>query len=33
MLNIIGMMGFSILNCILGGQTLAAVSNGSLSWT
>lgn len=32
-LNLIGMCGFSVLNCILGGQTLAAVSGGSLSWT
>ena len=28
-----GMCGFSILNSILGGQTLAAVSNNNLSWT
>lgn len=26
------MMGFMILNCILGGETLASVSDGSLSW-
>jgi purine-cytosine permease-like protein len=32
-LNIIGMLGFCILNCILGGQTLSAVSGGGLSWT
>lgn len=31
--NLIGMCGFSILNSILGGQTLAAVSNDNLSWT
>ncbi|KAH8115903.1 NCS cytosine-purine permease [Phellopilus nigrolimitatus] len=27
------MTGFMILNCILGGQTLAAVSDGHLDWT
>ena len=27
------MCGFSILNSILGGQTLSAVSGGGLSWT
>jgi len=27
------MCGFSILNCILGGQALASVSNQNLSWT
>ena len=32
-LNLIGLVGFSILNCILGGQALASVSGGSLSWT
>ncbi|EIM87684.1 NCS cytosine-purine permease [Stereum hirsutum FP-91666 SS1] len=32
-LAIIGGTGFCILNCILGGQTLASVTNGSLSWT
>ncbi|RDB27544.1 Purine-cytosine permease fcyB [Hypsizygus marmoreus] len=31
--NLIGMIGFSILNCILGGQALASVSNDNLSWT
>ncbi|KAF7969611.1 hypothetical protein HWV62_26857 [Athelia sp. TMB] len=31
--NLIGMCGFSILNSILGGQTLSAVSGGGLSWT
>lgn len=33
LLNLIGMCGFSILNCILGGQALASVSNQDLSWT
>ncbi|KAF9448584.1 NCS cytosine-purine permease [Macrolepiota fuliginosa MF-IS2] len=33
LLNLIGMCGFSILNCILGGQTLASVSGRDLSWT
>ncbi|KAF8872734.1 NCS cytosine-purine permease [Infundibulicybe gibba] len=32
-LNLIGMCGFCILNCILGGQTLASVAGGNLSWT
>ncbi|KAF8157054.1 NCS cytosine-purine permease [Crassisporium funariophilum] len=32
-LNLIGMIGFSILNCILGGQALASVASGNLSWT
>ncbi|KDR72652.1 hypothetical protein GALMADRAFT_252819 [Galerina marginata CBS 339.88] len=32
-LNLIGMIGFSILNCILGGQTLASVSSHNISWT
>ena len=32
-LNLIGMCGFCILNCILGGQTLAAVADNNLSWT
>ncbi|PFH47937.1 hypothetical protein AMATHDRAFT_76967 [Amanita thiersii Skay4041] len=31
-LNLIGMCGFCILNCILGGQTLAATADGDLSW-
>ncbi|KAF8908581.1 NCS cytosine-purine permease [Gymnopilus junonius] len=31
--NLIGMIGFSILNCILGGQALASVSSDNLSWT
>ncbi|KAF9048223.1 hypothetical protein BDZ89DRAFT_1057799 [Hymenopellis radicata] len=30
--NLIGMCGFCILNCILGGQTLASVAGGHLSW-
>ncbi|KAJ7073534.1 permease for cytosine/purines, uracil, thiamine, allantoin-domain-containing protein [Mycena belliarum] len=33
LLNLIGMTGFCILDCILGGQTLAAVANGNLSWS
>lgn len=32
LLNAATMMGFMILNCILGGETLASVSDGSLSW-
>ena len=32
-MNLIGMIGFSILNSILGGQALASVSNQHLSWT
>ncbi|KAH8830062.1 NCS cytosine-purine permease [Flagelloscypha sp. PMI_526] len=32
-LNIMNMMGFCILNSILGGQTLASVSQQNLSWT
>ncbi|KAL4068556.1 permease for cytosine/purines, uracil, thiamine, allantoin-domain-containing protein [Scleroderma yunnanense] len=32
-LNLIGLCGFNILNCILGGQALASVSNNSMSWT
>ncbi|KAG6812526.1 hypothetical protein H0H92_002417 [Tricholoma furcatifolium] len=32
-LNLIGMAGFSVLNSIVGGQALASVSNGSLSWS
>ena len=31
-LNLINMIGFSILNCILGGQALASVVNGQMSW-
>ncbi|KAI0827043.1 cytosine-purine permease [Trametes gibbosa] len=30
--NLCSMMGFCILNCILGGQTLSSVSGGHLSW-
>ncbi|KAF8337621.1 cytosine-purine permease [Cantharellus anzutake] len=30
--NIVVFMGFLILNCILGGQSLASASNGNLSW-
>ena len=26
------MIGFSILSCILGGQALASVVNGNMSW-
>ncbi|KAF9564518.1 NCS cytosine-purine permease [Agrocybe pediades] len=32
-MNLIGMIGFSILNSILGGQALASVSDENLSWT
>ncbi|EDQ98144.1 NCS cytosine-purine permease [Laccaria bicolor S238N-H82] len=32
-LNLVNMCGFSILNCILGGQALASAGNGNLSWT
>ena len=32
-MNLIGMIGFSILNCILGGQVLASVSDDNISWT
>ncbi|KAF8991743.1 cytosine-purine permease [Cyathus striatus] len=32
-LNLVGMCGFSILNSILGGQALASVSSGNLSWS
>ncbi|KAF5392918.1 hypothetical protein D9757_001063 [Collybiopsis confluens] len=32
-LNMINMFGFCILNAILGGQTLASVANGNLTWT
>ncbi|KAG8950959.1 hypothetical protein FRC03_012685 [Tulasnella sp. 419] len=30
--NLVTMMGFMILNCILGGETLSSVSEGRLSW-
>ncbi|KAF7360437.1 NCS cytosine-purine permease [Mycena venus] len=33
LLNLMGMTGFCILDCILGGQTLAAVADGNLSWS
>ncbi|TFK47512.1 NCS cytosine-purine permease [Heliocybe sulcata] len=32
-LNLIGMTGFCILNGILGGQTISAVSDGRVSWS
>jgi len=32
-LNLVVMCGFSILNCILGGQTLASVTKHNLSWS
>ncbi|KAF8726540.1 hypothetical protein AX14_007745 [Amanita brunnescens Koide BX004] len=32
-LNLIGLCGFCILNCVLGGQTLASAANGQLSWS
>lgn len=31
LLNLVNMIGFCILDCILGGQTLAAVADGNLS--
>ncbi|KAL6303234.1 NCS cytosine-purine permease [Sparassis latifolia] len=31
--NLASMCGFCILNCILGGQTLASITNGNLSWS
>ncbi|KAF8574936.1 NCS cytosine-purine permease [Ramaria rubella] len=31
--NLLGMMGFNIVDSILGGQTLASVANGNMSWT
>ncbi|KAI0746911.1 NCS cytosine-purine permease [Daedaleopsis nitida] len=31
--NLCGMLGFSILNAILGGQTLSSISDGRLSWS
>lgn len=31
-LDIIGLIGFAILNCIVGGQALASVADGDLSW-
>ena len=32
-LNLIGLCGFNILNCILGGQALSSVTNNTMSWT
>ncbi|KAF5318548.1 hypothetical protein D9619_010745 [Psilocybe cf. subviscida] len=32
-LNLLGVFGFSAANCIVGGQALASVTNGHLSWT
>ncbi|KAJ3510104.1 hypothetical protein NLJ89_g4866 [Agrocybe chaxingu] len=32
-LNLLTGLGFAVLNCILGGQTLASVTDGRLSWT
>ncbi|VDC07411.1 unnamed protein product [Peniophora sp. CBMAI 1063] len=32
-LSLMNGFGFSILNCVLGGQALSSVSGGSLSWT
>ncbi|PPQ80372.1 hypothetical protein CVT26_008273 [Gymnopilus dilepis] len=32
-LNLLGIIGFCTLNCILGGQALASVTDGRLSWT
>ncbi|KAF8621775.1 hypothetical protein AX15_007511 [Amanita polypyramis BW_CC] len=32
-LNLITLCGYCILNCILGGQTLASVADGHLTWT
>ncbi|KAF4582430.1 hypothetical protein EYR38_002550 [Pleurotus pulmonarius] len=32
-MNLIGITGFCILNCILGGQTLSSVTDGHLTWT
>ncbi|KAF5335050.1 hypothetical protein D9758_016322 [Tetrapyrgos nigripes] len=32
-LNLIGGFGFCILGCIVGGQTLASVTDGRMSWT
>ncbi|KAI0777793.1 cytosine-purine permease [Trametes elegans] len=31
--NLCSMVGFCILNCILGGQTLSSISDGRLSWS
>lgn len=32
-LNLATVVGFSVSGCIVGGQALASVSNGNLSWT
>ncbi|KIK95841.1 hypothetical protein PAXRUDRAFT_139812 [Paxillus rubicundulus Ve08.2h10] len=32
-LNLIGLCGFNILNCILGGQALSSVTNNNMTWT
>ena len=32
-MNLISMVGFSVLGCILGGQALASVTDDHLSWT
>ncbi|KIJ06400.1 hypothetical protein PAXINDRAFT_92066 [Paxillus involutus ATCC 200175] len=32
-LNLIGLCGFNILNCILGGQALSSVTNDNMTWT
>jgi len=32
-LNLVNLCGFCILDAILGGQTLASVADGDLSWT
>ncbi|KAH7924911.1 hypothetical protein BV22DRAFT_1195556 [Leucogyrophana mollusca] len=32
-LNLIGLCGFNIVNCILGGQALSSVTGGTMSWT
>ena len=31
-LDLMGLIGFAILNCIVGGQSLASAVNGHLSW-
>ncbi|EIW77295.1 NCS cytosine-purine permease [Coniophora puteana RWD-64-598 SS2] len=33
LLNLISLCGFNILNCILGGQALSAVTDNQMSWT
>ncbi|KAF8802510.1 NCS cytosine-purine permease [Phlegmacium glaucopus] len=32
-LDLLGLVGFAILNCILAGQAMASVANGNLSWS